>query len=187
MPAPKLNPFRRQLAVIAAPAPLAALEYALPICLDAVRAVVGEGWEFRTGSVSPFDELMATEAVLAGGTVFIAAEDALPEVHWARLLKIVYGDAVRLFSYAATVMSRWDRIVRGHYPRQLPAPLAALAIPGVVLHGAAAAIVLPPLGQKDPVIEHALWLCQRNRIPTFNVATISGLQGLHDSLLGEAA
>ena len=177
------NPLtRRRLAVVAASTPLAALEYALPICLEAVHAAVAAGWEVWTASAPGLNELLAAEAVECGGTVTIVLPNVAPVSHWTHVLRVVHGRAVRLITCATTPRDQWRGLACMHYHEILPVRLSLLAVAHVVVEGAAAAILLPSGSAPDHVSEHAAWLCHLLLTPVFDATTLGGLVALHEAL-----
>lgn len=174
------DPLHRRLAVVAASTSLAALTRVLPVCLRAARAAALAGWDVWTYPAPGLDELVAAEALALGGTITVAVPEGLPPSHWARLLRVVYGRSIRLISCAERMELAWRGMARLHYRDVLPASLPLLAVPHAIIEGATIAMLMPPPSARDPVIEHAAWLCRLLNVPAFDVTTITGIVALHE-------
>jgi hypothetical protein len=184
MPSPR-DPLNRRLAVVAAPVPLSAVAYTVPATCRAVAAAVQAGWEITIGPEAGLDELAAHEAVRAGGAPLIVLPHRPLSSHWTRLLRAVYGEAVRWLWCDREMRDEWAGLARVHYPLAREGDLPALAAAHAAVDGAALALVLPSLGTPDPIVEHALWIGRLLDIPTINLATIGGLAELARMLPAE--
>jgi hypothetical protein len=172
------DPLNRRLAVVAAPVPLAAIAYVLPLACRAVAAAVQARWDVTVGPEAGLGELVTDEAVRAGGRPTVVLPHKPPAGHWTRLLRAVYGEAVRWLWCDREMRDEWAGLARVHYPLAREDDLPALAAAHAAVDGAALALVLPSLGTLDPIVEHALWVGRLLDIPTINLATVGGLTKL---------
>ncbi len=175
---PVRDPLNRRLAVVAAPVPLPTVAYALPAARRAVAAAAQAGWEIAVGPSSGLDELACDEAVRSGGAPLVVLPHRPPAGHWTRLLRAVYGEAVRWLWCDREMRDEWAGLARVHYPRAREDDIPALACAHAAVEGAALALILPPLRAPDPIVEHALWVSRLLDVPTVNLATLGGLAEL---------
>jgi hypothetical protein len=179
------DPLNRRLAVVAAPVPLAAIAYVLPVACRAVAAAVQAGWDVTVGPEAGLGELVTDEAVRAGGRPTVVLPHKPPAGHWTRLLRAVYGEAVRWLWCDREMRDEWAGMARIHYPLALPDQIPVLATAHAALDGAALALILPPLGAPDAIVAHALWVSRLLSISTVNLATVGGLHELYREIQAE--
>jgi hypothetical protein len=182
MPSPR-DPLNRRLAVVAAPVPLSAIAYTVPATRRAVAAAVQAGWEITIGPEAGLDELAAEEAVRAGGAPLVALPHRPPPSHWTRLLRAVYGEAVRWLWCDREMRRSWAGMARVHYPElDDPDSVAMLATAHAAVERATLALVLPPATTMDVIVDHARWVCRLLDIRVIDLATVGGLTELHHAL-----
>jgi NAD(P)-dependent dehydrogenase (short-subunit alcohol dehydrogenase family) len=172
------DPLGRRLSILASPAPAAWERWAAPLCLEAVRRAADAGYEVATWHEPGLGALAAQEAAQRGATITIALPGETPSDHWSRLLAACYGRAVRLLRCDIRPCDEWTGAARLHYRDALPAPLTHLATVHAAIERAEAVLLLPSPGPRDPMADHARWLCRLLGIALHDLSTIGGVASL---------
>jgi hypothetical protein len=172
------DPLGRRLSILASPAPAAWERWAAPLCLEAVRRAAGAGYEVATWHEPGLGALAAQEAARRGSPVTITLPGETPPDHWTVLMRAAYGRAVRIVRADLQLKVEWTGAAQLHYRGALPAPLTHLAAVHAAIERAEAVLLLPSPGPRDPMADHARWLCRLLGIACHDLSTIGGVASL---------